>query len=277
MEEIAFFNGKFLPLQEVKVSVFETGFLSGLGLFESMRAYHNRIVYFNQHLHRIRDSSRLMEIEFPSSLKKMKQTIQQTVKINRLNDAYVRLTLWPAKKQTNILIVTRTYKPFSILDYQKGFSAGIAKFRQNENSPLAGIKSTNRILYELAYRQAKKKGFAEAVILNNRGYLTEGTRSNIFFVKDKEIFTPSLACGCLGGITRRVIFVLARKYNIIVQEGNFTLKDLYAAEEAFLTNSLMGIMPLSAVEKKIIGRGAKFFKVAHFFRQKYNLLLKYGI
>ncbi|MBM3252414.1 MAG: hypothetical protein FJZ11_06545, partial [Candidatus Omnitrophica bacterium] len=113
----------------------------------------------------------------------------------------------------------------------------------------------------------------EAIILNNRGYVSEGSRSNIFLVKDNTVFTPSLSSGCLAGITRKAIFDLAKIYNIKICEGNFTLRDLHTAEEIFLTNSLMGVMALTSLEKEPIAKGS-VGRVTKFFMKKYNLLLK---
>lgn len=273
MKEIIFLNGEFIPQVEAKVSVLTPGFLYGWGLFETMRSYHNRIVYFTQHLIRIKNSCKLMDMKFPYSQAKLKEIIKRTVKINGFKDAYVRLTLWKSDSGTDILIMVRKYQPYSSKKYQNGFRVCICPFRQNENSFFARLKTINYLLYRLAYLEAKDKGFDEAIILNNRGYIADGSRSNIFLVKDKEIFTPALECGCLDGITRRVIFDLAKKHNIRIYEGNFTLQDLYAADEAFLTNSLMGVMPLTSLERETIGKD-KCKKLTKFFIGRYHSLLR---
>jgi len=185
----------------------------------------------------------------------------------------VRLTLWKAQTGTGISVIARNYQPRPAQKYREGFSAGVSSFRQMEDSLFARIKTTSRILYQLSFQETRDRGFDEAIILNSRGYITEGTRSNIFLVKDREIFTPDLACGCLDGITRRVVFDLAGKYRIKVYEGKFRPQDLSQAHEAFLTNSLMGVMPLSSVERTNIGNG-KCGKITSLFLRKYNCLLK---
>lgn len=273
MKGICFLNGKFLAINEAKISVQEPGFLLGFGLFETMRSYKNKIVYFDKHLERIKESSKLIKIGLSYSVDRLKGLIEKTIKMNGFQDACVRLTLWKKDTGVGILIRVKKYRPYTLQKYKKGFTAMISRFRQDEGSFLAKIKSTSRILYELAYREARLKGFDEAILLNNRGYIAEGTRSNIFFVKNNEIFTPSLDCGCLNGITRKVIFDLTRKYKISIYEGNFTLEDLYKAEEAFFTNSLMGIMPLASVKKKRIRQNPKKFKLTQFLIKGYNYLL----
>lgn len=273
MREIVFLNGKFLSADEAKISILDPVFLYGTGLFETMRFYNNTIVYFDQHLKRIRQSAKLtgIGISYPDS--KLKQIIKETIRRNEFRDAYVRLTLWRTERGAGILVFVRGYKPYSKKKYMSGFNACISSFRQNEDSLLARIKTTSRILYQLSFQEAKTQGFDEAIILNNRGYIAEGTRSNIFFVSDNEIFTPALSCGCLDGITRRIIFDLAKKSKFNISQGNFTVQDLFQAEEAFLTNSLMGVMPLTNAGRKNIGNG-KCAKTTRLFLKKYNYLLK---
>jgi branched-subunit amino acid aminotransferase/4-amino-4-deoxychorismate lyase len=128
-------------------------------------------------------------------------------------------------------------------------------------------------LYEISFQAAKKAGFDEAVILNELGYITEGTRSNIFFIKDKQLCTPALTCGCLPGITRQAVFALAKECHLDLCEGKFTLRDLAQAEEAFLTNSLMGVMPLTSLNRQSIGQ-RKCAKITKIILKKYHCLLK---
>jgi len=224
------------------------------GLFETMRALRGKIIYLDEHLKRLRRSARILKIKTPYSEKQLKDLIIKEVLIAKESDARVKLILSPNKPKAKISLILKKYTPYSAPGYNKGFSAQIARFKQNEKSIMARLKTTSRALYENNFRAAKKNCFDEAIILNRKGHLTEATRSNIFFIKDKEIFTPSLACGCLGGITRKVVFALAKKRRLKIHCGKFTLKDLFASDEAFLTNSLMGIMPLVKVENKIIAK-----------------------
>jgi len=273
MQEIIFLNGKFIPGEQARLPILTPGFLYGWGLFETMRAYNNRIVYFDKHLERLKKSARLLDMRCLYSLAKLKEIIYEAVKINGLRDAYVRLTLWKSEIGADTLIIAKKYQPYPSQKYKKGFRACISSLRQNEDSFLAQLKTTNYLLYRLAYAQAQEKSFDEAIILNHKGYIAEASRSNLFFIKDKELFTPSLECSCLNGITRGVIFDLAKKYNIKAYEGNFSIPDLYASDEAFLTNSLMGIMPLVSVEERRIGRGMSRYKLTRFFIEKYKSLL----
>ena len=273
MEEIVFLKGKFLPEKAAKISVLEPGFLYGWGLFETMRAYQGKIVYLEAHLERMRGAVRIMGLNLPYSLAQLKRLMLRIVKLNRLTDAYVRLTLWKSQKGTDILLTAKKYNPFPIQKYRTGFRVCVSSFRKDADSLLARLKCTSRLLYELSFQTAKARGFDEAIILNHRGYIIEASRSNIFLLKNNVLFTPALDCGCLEGITRKVVLDLAKKYKIKIYQGNFSPQDLYGADEAFLTNSLMGVMPLRSVEKRIIAKGAPF-KLTGFFMKKYWSLLK---
>ena len=126
MKEIVFLNGRFLPLKEAKISALTPGVLYGWGLFESMRSYDNRIVYFDQHLKRIKDSSKLTDLKFSYSIAELEEIIRRLVKINGFKDSYVRLSLWKTDLRTDILIFVKKYKPYTPNGYKKGFRACIS-------------------------------------------------------------------------------------------------------------------------------------------------------
>ena len=272
MGNIIFLNGKFLPAQEARVSCLAPGFLLGWGVFETMRSYKNKIIYLKEHIKRILDSCWSLDINPRYPAAKLKAVIARGVKMSGFNDAYVRLTLSESEMGTDTAVIIKKYNAPAQSKYREGFRASICGFRQNENHYFSQIKTTSRLLYELEFNQAKKKGFDEGLIINNGGFIVEGTRSNIFLVKGKSLLTPHLSCGCLDGITRGVILDFASKYKINTYEGNFTIQDIYNCDEAFLTNSLMGVMPLSGVEKEKIGKARP--GLTKFFIDKYNSMLK---
>jgi branched-chain amino acid aminotransferase len=212
-------------------------------------------------------------MRFPYSAAGLKEIINNVIKMNLLKDAYVRLALWKAQSGTIILVVAKKYTPYSSEKYRIGFSATVSHLRLDENSFLPRIKSTNRLLYQLSLQEARKKGFDEAIILNSRGYIAEGSRSNLFFIKGKTMFTPAQESGCLAGITRELIFDLNKGERLQICEGNFTIQDLREAGEAFFTNSLIGVIGLTRLEKKKIGNG-KSGRQTEYFRKKFYSLLK---
>ena len=242
------------------------------GLFETIRAEQGKIIYFAEHINRLLDSARRLNFPCAYSADRLKNLVSQAVKRSSAKDAYVKLILWNTPDGKAVSVITKSYHPPSQKKYAAGFKAVVSPYHQTDPL-LAGLKTTSRFLYQLSLEYARKMNSDEAIILNPRGNITEGSKSNLFFVYKNEIFTPSLECGCLAGITRRAVFDLAKKNHLRTREGKFTLNDLYNAEEAFLTNSLMGIMPLTFIAKKRIGRG-KCGKITKLFSKKYHSLLK---
>lgn len=252
-----YLNGKFVSPQEAKINALAPGFLQGLGVFETMRAYKNKIIGLDYHLRRIKSGASFIGFKIPYSTDGLKRIIYRALCLSGNTDNYIKLAVWKESEGIGILVYVKKYQPYSAGKYKKGFRAGISSLRQSQENPLSRVKSTNRLLYELSFQQARQKGLDEALILNDKGYITEASRSNIFFAKDNELFTPSLDCGCLEGITRKIILKQAKKHKIKITEGKFTLFDLYNADEAFLSNSLIGIMPLTFVESRPINNRRK--------------------
>lgn len=273
MKQIILLNGKFVHGKDACLPVLSYGLLYGAGVFETMRAYKKKIVYLEAHFQRLAQGCALLGIPLKVTFKRIKQDILRALEVTGLPDAYVRLTLWKNANASDMMILVKPYVAYSSHVYARGLRAGISRFTQQENSFYAQLKSTSYALYYSAYQEARKLGFEEALILNSRGYVCEASRSNIFLVKDTVLFTPSLGCGCLKGITREAVFALARKQAFKICEDNITVPDFYRADEAFLTNSLMGIMPLASIEGKKIGKGVSRFQILPLLRARYNALL----
>lgn len=271
-KETIFLNGKFLSAQEPVLAAAGPGVLYGFGLYETMRFFKGKSLFLDAHIARLRAACRLIGIAFPCSGARLKGLLYRVVELSGFEDTYAKIVLWKGIKRTDTLIIARRHTPRPAKKYKQGFSVAISRFRQQDHF-FSRLKSTSRLLYELSFKEAKEKGFDEAIILNSRGYLTEGSRSNIFFIREGAIFTPDHECGLLEGITRKAVFRLAAKLCLKVYEGKFTAQDLSGADEAFLTNSLMGVMPLTGVEGETIGDG-RCGKATASLIKKYNSLLK---
>ncbi len=271
MQEIIYLNGKFVSPKEAKISALCPGFLQGLGVFETIRACHNKIAGLDYHLRRIKSGAAFIGIKIPYSSDGLKRIIYKAISLSGYGDNYIKLAVWKELNDTGILVFVKKYQPYSARKYKQGFKVRVSSLRQCSGNLFSRVKSTNRLLYELSFQQAKQTGFDEAIILNERGYITEASRSNIFFAKGNELFTPSLDCGCLEGVTRKIILEQAKKYKVKIVEGKFTLFDLYKADEAFLSNSLMGVMPLTQAEEGMVNNG-KVGKLTGFFANKLTIL-----
>jgi len=275
MAKVVFLNGGFISFKKVKLFLLNPGFLYGWSVFETMRAYKNKIIYLEKHLARLKQSAGYLDLALPYSLDKIKKIIFKTLELNQIKDAYVRLTLFKNIKRKNAFFVyVKKYRAYPQIKYQQGFKVGLAQLRINTDYFFTGLKTGNYLLYEFAYQQARKKGYEEAVLLNNQGYVVEGVHSNIFWVKERKLFTPALKCGCLAGITRQWVLDFAKENGIKTIQGFFTLKDAKNAEEIFITNSLIGIMPVGWFINRKLKRDK--FKTTDFLRQNYNYFLKHG-
>jgi branched-chain amino acid aminotransferase len=268
MAEIVYINGSLVPRSEARISVSDHGFLYGYGLFETMRAYNGTVFLLERHLDRLLKSAKSIGINLSGI--DLSQACKDTVEANGLQSARIRLTVsngdsdalpWKETDSRPTLVITaRNYQPFPPEVYEKGFRVGVSSYQRSRHSSLSGIKATNYLVNVLARHEATLNGLDEALLLNEDGYLTEGSTSNIFFVKSSGLVTPPLDSGILPGITRNLVIEIAGKLGIKVTEENISLTDLSQFQEAFLTASTMEIMPLIMIkgqdrEENIIGSG----------------------
>lgn len=276
-----YLNGKIVPSKEALVSVFDHGFLYGDGIYETMRVYDRVIFMLNEHLQRLHRSASLIGLTIPIDADGLKIAIYETLIANALGNAYVRLTISRGQgelgldpdlcPQATVAIIAQELREYPKAYYENGISFIIPNTRRNLKEAVnPQIKSLNFLNNILAKIEAKKQGAYEAVMLNARGKLTEGTICNLFFYKDGVVCTPSLACGILDGITRGIVIELAGREGLSVKEGAFTRADLYSAEEVFVTNTTMEVMPVSKVDsqKYSVGRISRLLRTL--YRQEVN-------
>ena len=263
MADIVYLNGALVPYQEVRISSFDRGFLYGYGLFETMRSYQGRIFRLDRHLARLKRSAE--RLAFASALEAydLEQAVYMTLEANKLGDARIRLTVSagpgergvapPTDGITVLVFAERLALPAQ--DYEQGIRAAIVSIRRNSQSPLSQIKATGFLDNLFAYSQAVALGADEAILLNDKGFVAEGSMSNIFSVAKGVLLTPSEESGILPGITREDVLELARSLAIQAVEGEIPLDDLLQAEEAFLTSSIREIVPIASIDGRPIGRG----------------------
>lgn len=261
-----FFNNRYIPLERAKISILDRGFLYGDGIFESMRSYGDVIFRLEEHIDRLyRGISKIgMKIEFakPELCNIVNETLARNRKAKKRSNFYVKIIvtrretgflLMPSNKRGMLIVYTLPFKNIHRRIYRNGMRLRIARAAVNECSILQNCKSLN-YLQNICYKiWAVRAGFDDAVLLNTKGFVAETTSSNIFMVKDKKLFTPSVKSGILEGITRaEVIDIAKRDMHIDVKEQLINPEFLYSADEIFLTNSIMEIAPVTAVEKKVI-------------------------
>ena len=262
MEEIVYLNGSLIPRSQALISVYDHGFLYGYGLFETMRAYKGKVFLLDRHLTRLQSSARAIRLDLDASFADIDlgKACTDTLKANGLREARLRLTVSRGEADSfaspgitckpTVLVTARSYSAMPEEIYNKGYRVGISSFGRYSRSILSGHKSTNFLNSILAKMEAETSGLDEALLLNENGCFTEGSISNIFFItSDSGLATPSLQSGILSGITRMVVMELAGSNGINVTEKDIKSGELINFKEAFLTNSVMEIMPLVEVRE----------------------------
>lgn len=256
-----YLNDALVPASEAKISVFDHGFLYGDGIYETLRVYEGVVFMFDEHLERLFRSASLIGLDLTRSASDMKAAVYDTLTANSLRNATVRITVSRGPgpigldpelcKEPTFLVITNDFRRYPASFYEQGISVIISSVRRNLREALSPqIKSLNFLNNILAKIEARRRDAYEAVMLNASGYLTEGTISNLFFVTDGMLCTPSVECGILDGITRGIAIDLAVRNGITVREGELTVSALSAASEVFLTNTSMEVMPVGKVDER---------------------------
>ncbi|EEG76911.1 branched-chain-amino-acid transaminase [Dethiobacter alkaliphilus] len=266
MSRIIYLNGKYVPEQEAKVSVFDHGFLYGDGVFEGIRAYKGKVFKLEEHMARLYESAKSIMLDIPESYEEMTEATLETIRQNNLEDAYIRIVvsrgtgdlgLDPRKcpKATTVIIASSiTLFPEEL--YEQGLEVITVATRRNVPDALdPQIKSLNYLNNILVKIEANRAGVMEAIMLNGQGYVAEGTGDNVFIVKRGKILTPPSYVGALCGITRQVIIDLAAEAGYLLEERPFTRHELYVADECFLTGTAAEVIPVIGVDGRQIGSG----------------------
>lgn len=265
MDLFIYINGKFVPKHEAKTSIYDHGFLYGDGVFEGIRAYSGRIFRLDEHLDRMYDSAKAIDLKIPLSKDEMKKAIIETLNKNNLKDAYIRpivtrgdgdLGLDPRKcSKPNVFIITQEWGAMYGDLYEKGLTAVTVGVRRNAPEALPpNIKSMNYLNSILAKIEANAKGGDEAIMFDIHGNISEGSADNLFAVKNGRILTPP-PLNNLRGITRAAAIELAIKEGIEVLETNIGLFDIYTADEVFVTGTAAEIAPITKIDGRLIGDG----------------------
>lgn len=250
-----FLDGRMQLLPESALRALSPGELKGHGVFETMRVYRGCIFLLEEHLGRLARGLRYLKVRSPYRKADYRQFLQKTLRANRLRNARLRLTVWQQKQNFHVCVVARSYEGPPAAQYRRGWHVDFVKIARNLLFPSSDVKSIDYRTFIRAFERVHRRGYNEAILQTPQGYLVEGSRSNLFLVKDGILSTPALRSGPLAGVTRGVVLKMARRKRIRIKESLVTLPQLGEADEAFLTNSLMGIMPLTAIGPKRIADG----------------------
>ena len=253
-------NGRLMSATDPAITVQDFGLLYGEGLFETMRARGGRIAYLDRHFTRLRESAALIGLPLPGE-EEMRQGLRVLLsefpgeeRIYRVRLTVSRGCAGPFDRPTvvspTVFILASPSTPPS-----SSWSAVWSPYRRDEAGPLSRVKSTCYLPNVMAKRYAVAEGVEEALFLNTRGEIAEGSVSNLFLLNGEWLATPPEDSGLLPGILRSVLLDRAAEIGLQAEEKPLSPDDLYGADAAFLTNSVMGVVPLVKIGGREIGGG----------------------
>ena len=261
-----YLNGKLVPENAAKVSVFDHGLLYGDGVFEGIRSYSGRVFMLKEHVDRLYRSAKAIALDIPMTKLAMIKAVVKTCKANNTSNGYIRLVvtrgigslgLNPFNCKTpQVIIIAGNIQLYPEKLYRNGLSIiTVGTVRNHPEAINPSIKSLNYLNNILAKIEAINGNVEEAIMLNHNGYVSEATGDNIFLVKGRSLITPPVYAGVLEGITRDVVMQLAREAGYQVRESMMNRYDLYNADEVFLTGTAAELIPVVDIDKRSIGDG----------------------
>ncbi len=262
-----FINGQLHHREDAKISVFDSGYLVGDGVWEAFRVHQGKMIFVYKHLDRLWQSAKVVGITIPFSREELLQNIQNTLDANGMKDnIHVRVMLTRGIKKTpsqdprltisgpNLVIIAE-HKTASPETKTKGITLFTSTFRRGSPDYLDPRLNCHSKLHEVqALMQALEAGADEALMLDIHGFVSTCNATNFFMVKNNEVWT-STGQYCMNGITRGNVIDLCVQNNIVCKEKNFSLFDVYGADEAFVTGTFGGLTPVVKIDGKTIGDG----------------------
>ena len=264
---IIYINGEFFPRNEAKISVFDSGFLLGDGVWEGIRLHNGKLCFIEEHIQRLYHGTEKLKIEIGMSESELINLLYETLKVNEMHtDIHIRLIVSRGLKRTpyqhpnaNVggasIVIIPEYKKADATLLSKGIRlclVDIVRGAQNSQDPRLNTLSKLNCIFGCL--EADKKGFDEGIMLDMNDNVSTCNSTNFFIVKNGEVWT-STGEYCLPGITRGNIIKLCRENHIPVFEKNFQMKDVYSADEVFVTGTFAGVIPAIQVDDTTIGNG----------------------
>lgn len=287
-EKLIYMNGEYVTEENAKVSVFDHGFLYGDGIFEGIRAYSGNVFRLKEHIDRLYDSAKSILLNIGMTKEEMMEKVVETVRVNNMQDAYIRLVVSRGKgdlslnpvscKKPEVVIIASTVTLFSAELHERGLKIVTVPTRRNTPDALnPKIKSLNYLNNVLVKIEANLADVSEALMLNSEGYVAEGSGDNLFIIKNGKLYTPPSYVGALEGITRQAIIDIAKGNGYEVLEQPFTRHDVYVADEVFLTGTAAEVIAVSEVDGRLIGQGGQGPITKHLLKEFKQLVTVDGV
>ena len=278
-------NGELFARNEAKVSVFDSGFILGDGVWEGLRVHHGKIVFLEQHLDRLYGGAKALDMEMDVSAEQLSKRLYHVLEANTMQDGvHIRLMVSRGVKATPYQDPRITITPPTIViipEYKNALpetaTRGIRLFTVHVRRGYPDVQdpklnSHSKLNCIIACIQATKAGADEALMLDPHGFVATCNSTHFFIVKKGEVWTSS-GDFCLDGITRGVVIQLCVENNIPAHQKNFSLTDVYSADEAFVTGTFAGLAPVSEIDGRTIGDGERG-PVVEWLQQLYLELLE---
>lgn len=261
-----YIDGQLYEKEDAKISVFDHGLLYGDGVFEGIRFYDRRVFRLEEHIDRLFDSAQAICLKIPLTREEVIRATIDTIKANELNDGYVRLVVTRGSgdlgldpshcPEATVIIIASKITLYPQEMYENGLGVVTCATRRIPHGALSPmVKSLNYLNNVLAKIEAANAGAGEGLMLNEHGYVAECTGDNIFIVKRGKIYTPPISSGALAGVTRAVVFEMAREAGIEISEPDMTRYDIFTADECFLTGTAAELIPVVSLDRRTIGDG----------------------
>lgn len=255
------------------VSSEDMGLLYGFGLFETFLVSSNGCVFLmDKHIDRIFASMKNIGFAITMSKNDFKQLIYNYIKNKSIFGKILRVTVTyghPDKKIKPSVIITSRQNPYDFKTYNNGINLTVSNCKKDSNSFLIRHKTCNYLENLLEAKQAKNAGFDDSIFLNTDNEITETTKSNIFFVRKGKLYTPDTDCGLLPGIIRKWVIKKSKELKVTLNQGHYPLDYLFDSDEVFLTNSVMGIMPVKYINNELILQTRNDYRLTYVFTREY--------
>ena len=262
-------NGDLLPRSDAKISVFDSGYLVGDGVWEALRLYNRKLAFLDLHLDRLWAGASSIHMTLPFSREELVSSIHSVLEVNSMvSDVHVRVMVTRGIKKTpsqdprftlsgpNVVIIAE-HKKASIESFNRGITLFTSTVRRGSPDYLDPRLNCHSKLHEvIALTQALEAGADEALMLDVRGFVSTCNSTNFFIVRGEDVWT-STGAYCMNGITRHNVIRICEQNSITCLQKDFSLFDVYSADEAFVTGSFGGLTPVTSIDGRSIGKGAK--------------------
>ena len=263
-----YIDGQFFPRTDAKVSVMDSGYLLGDGVWEGIRLYNNHLIHLEKHLERLYEGAETIQMDIGISKSEMKSAIEETLKKNEMiSDVHIRLIVSRGIKSTpyqhpkvtighpTIVIIPEYKKPSPRLKIE-GITLGTVSTIRSNLTQDPRINSLSKHNCIAACIEADKIGVDEGLMLDPEGYVSTCNSTNFFMIKSNEVWTSN-GQHCLNGVTRHSVIDICKKKQIPIKEKQFSINEVHEADEVFVTGTFAGIIPVRSVDGNTIGNGTR--------------------